>query len=36
MDPYKLYLFGMELPVSFLGSFAGTTAVVYYINTGPR
>lgn len=34
VDPYRLYLFGMELPVSFLGSFAGTTAVVYYLDSG--
>ncbi|WP_062210334.1 MFS transporter [Streptomyces sp. NBRC 109706] len=34
VDAYRLYLFGMVLPVSFLGSFAGTTAIVYYVQSG--
>ena len=34
MDPYRLYLFGMTLPISLLGSFAGTTATVYYVSSG--
>jgi len=33
-NPYTLYVYGMELPMSFLGSSAGTTSIVYYINSG--
>jgi MFS transporter, DHA3 family, tetracycline resistance protein len=34
VDPYTLYLYGIELPMSFLSSFAGTTATVYYVTSG--
>lgn len=34
MNPYRLYLFGMTLPVSLLGAFAGTTMTVYYVESG--
>jgi hypothetical protein len=34
VDPYRLYLFGIEAPSAFLVSFAQTTAIVYYVTSG--
>lgn len=34
IDPYQLYLYGIEAPSSFFVSLAQTTAIVYYITSG--
>jgi DHA3 family tetracycline resistance protein-like MFS transporter len=33
-DPYRLYLFGIQVPLAVLVALAQTTAVVYYVSAG--
>jgi DHA3 family tetracycline resistance protein-like MFS transporter len=34
VDPYRLYLFGIQAPLAVLVALAQTTAVVYYVSSG--